>query len=320
MWGRLVERFDMRTVLRVAMLGWAVAVIFFGLFLQDFGVAVVMRGVQGLFASGFAALPFIGFTKATADQQERTRYYGHLETAISVGAIASPVLVGAVFAFYPTITMAAIGASVLLVTPFLGKVDLRWGTAEKRQATGIPRTKKRVKARVLVPTVYASAIALVLGAFEALIPTVGQGYSNSVLVGKLMTTAFEITVVAGILLKTRRTGINPILPLLLTTGLIICYAAVLFTLTVIILLIVLGLLIGLQITMGNEYASHTVQGFEETGMGLYSTLRGSGSFLGPLFMNFGFPLVLVMLAVVSLIALGFAGVHRRVLPKGSSPD
>ena len=169
--------------------------------------------------------------------------------------------------------------------------------------------------RILVPTVYASAVALVLGAFETLIPTVGEEYADSVLFGKLMTTAFEITVVAGILLKTRRPGIRPALSLLLAAGLTAGYAAAQLTLTVIILMIALGLFIGLQITMGNEYASHTVRGFEESGMGLYSTLRGSGSFLGPLFMNFGFPLILPMLAAVSLLAFSFAAVHKKVLPE-----
>lgn len=314
-WGRLGGRFGMRTTIRAAMLGWSAGVIFFGLFLHDFGVACIMRGMQGLFASGFAALPFIGFTKATGDQRQRTRYYGHLETSISIGAIAAPVLVGTAFASYPGFTMAAIGALVLLLALFSGKIDLRWHPTGDAQAAGDKRPEKGLKVRVLIPTIYASAIALILGACETLIPTIGEGFTDSLLFGKLMTTAFEITVVAGILLKTGRPGIRPTLPLLMTAGLATGYLTASFTLPVIILLIILGLCIGLQITMGNEYASHSVRGFEETGMGLYSTLRGSGSFLGPLFMNFGFPLILPMLAAVSVIAFVFTAVHRRVNDK-----
>lgn len=108
------------------------------------------------------------------------------------------------------------------------------------------------------------------------------------------------------------------LPLLLTAGLIAGFVAAQLTLVAIILMITLGLLIGLQITMGNEYAAYTVRGFEESGMGLYSTLRGSGSFLGPLFMNFGFPLILLLLAAVSLTAFTFAAVHKRVVPREES--
>ena len=320
MWGKLAERFEMRAVMRAAMLGWSAGVIFFGLFLHDFAASVLMRGVEGLFASGFAAVPLVGLPRARGGQRQRTRYYGHLDKAISVGAISAPVVVGTAFSSSPGITMAVIGGSVLLLALFSGNIDLRRDSAGETHEAGEQRPKRGLKARVLVPTVYASAVALVLGAFETLIPTVGEEYADSVLFGKLMTTAFEITVVAGILLKTRRPGIRPALPLLLAAGLIAGYAAAQLTLAVFILMISLGLFIGLQITMGNEYASHTVRGFEESGMGLYSTLRGSGSFLGPLFMNFGFPLILPMLAAVSVIAFAFTAVYRRVLPKDRPPD
>lgn len=158
-WGRLVERFKMRTVLCAAMLGWSAGVILFGLFLHDFGFAVVMRGVQGMFASGFASLPFIGFTRVTEDHQQRTIYYGHLETAISVGAISAPVLVGTAFSSFPGFTMAVIGSTVFLLTLFSGNIDPRSNSIGNAHETGVPEQKRDLKVRVLVPTLYAAATA-----------------------------------------------------------------------------------------------------------------------------------------------------------------
>ena len=63
--------------------------------------------------------------------------------------------------------------------------------------------------------------------------------------------------------------------------------------------------------MGNELAARSMRGFETTGMGVYATLRITGSFVGPLFLTIPFPLVLAVLAVVSLLALLPVLPHRR---------
>ncbi len=156
-------------------------------------------------------------------------------------------------------------------------------------------------------------MALVLGTFESLIPTVSEEWFGSVLAGKSMTMAFELAVVGGIVFKTRRPGVHLRVPAVLSAVIAAsCFVEPwLFGGSAIWLMVIAGLPVGAGITMGNEYAAASVAGFEEVGMGLYSTLRITGSFLGPLFLNVAYPQVLLALSAVSLGCVGLVLPGRK---------
>lgn len=302
-WGGLAKRFSLSTALSAATIGWASATLVLGFFVINFGAALALRAAQGCFAAGFAALPFVGFTVRNADPAQRTKHLGHVEVAVSAGAIAAPVGMGTALAIDPAVPLFAAGTLVLLIG--LGSFRLRRPapepepepkqTPERAGAAPLARSKLYV----LVPTAFAAITALHLGALEALIPTVGERFFGSVAVGKGAATAFELAVVCGILLKARREGPSKGLPIVLSGLFLAVWAFSPSGTAALALLVFIGIPVGAQVTLGNEIAARSVGGFEEKGMGVYSTLRVSGSFAGPLFMNFGFPWLLLALAAVS---------------------
>ncbi len=327
LWGAIARRTAIGRVVAGAMVGWAVVTIILGLVFTTFLPALILRALQGTFSAGFAALPFIIFARHASGEHERTKSFGTLETSVSAGAIIAPVSVGAVLAVAPQVVLPALGGVMLFsVVLWLRGAPIGSGSAQAagagaRAPSGSPAGVAPrpggeippgtvVARRVLVPTVFAAGIALVLGAFETLIPTVVEDTFGSVLGGKAVTMAFELTVVAGILLKARRPGVRATLPLVLAAVVGTAYlvavwpaspnGAAAVTAAVAALMVLAGFPVGAAVTMGNEYAAARVEGAEDVGMGLYSTLRITGSFLGPLFMNIPYPAVLAALAAVAL--------------------
>jgi MFS family permease len=304
---------------------------------EAFAVALVLRAFQGIFSAGFAALPFIVFTRHATGERERTRSFGTLETAVSAGAILAPVSVGTLLASAPQTVLVALGGAMLVFAVLWLRAESGPRTSGRGGGAGrgpshtapaaapaagpaagdlLPGTA--VARRVLVPTAFAAGIALVLGAFETLIPTVVEDTFGSVFGGKATTMAFELAVVAGILLKARRPAVRRRVPLVLALVVGTAYVATAAvppaavgapnivgapasTVAAVGLMVLGGAPIGAAVTMGNEYAAARVEGAEDVGMGLYSTLRITGSFLGPLFMNIRYPAVLAALAVVSVV-------------------
>lgn len=257
LWGALAKRASIGRVVGGAMLGWAAVTMILGLTIGRFVPALALRALQGTFSAGFVALPFIVFARHARGERERTKSFGTLETSASAGAIVAPVSVGAVLAVAPQTVLIVLGGVMLVVVvPWLRGAPT--GADVPPGPEGEMPPGRVIARRVFVPTVFAAGIALVLGAFETLIPTVVEDTFGSVLAG------FPV---------------------------------------------------GAAVTMGNEYAAARVEGSEDVGMGLYSTLRITGSFLGPLFMNIRYPAVLAALAAVALACAGLvragAGSHRN---------
>ncbi len=322
LWGALARRAPMVRIVAAAMAGWGLVTVTLGLTVGTFAVALVLRALQGAFSAGFAALPFIVFTRHAQDKRERTKSFGTLETAVSAGAIFAPISVGTLLASAPHTVLAALGGTmVVFVGLWVRDAPGSW-TLGRRAGPGPASSHAgpapggvvpgpSIARRVLVPTAFAAGIALVLGAFETLIPTVVEDAFASVIGGKVTTMAFELAVVAGILIKARRPAVGRRLPLVLALVVGVAYAAEvgapelvgaqISTLAAVGFMALAGGPIGAAVTMGNEYAAARAEGAEDVGMGLYSTLRITGSFLGPLFMNIRYPAVLASLAAVSIV-------------------
>jgi MFS family permease len=324
-WGALARRAPVTRVVPAAMLGWALVTIALGLAVGMFAVALVLRALQGAFSAGFAALPFIVFTRHAEDERERAKAFGTLETAVSAGAILAPVSVGTLLATAPQAVLTALGGAMLaLLVPWVRAEGGARVAGRGAGAAPVPTHAAPVAGptagdllpgpaiarRVLVPTAFAAGIALELGALETLIPTVVEDTFGSVLGGKVTTMAFELAVVAGILLKARWPAVGRRVPLALALVVGGAYAAAAApeivgarasALAAVGFMVLAGGPIGAAVTMGNEYAAARVEGAEDVGMGLYSTLRITGSFLGPLFMNIRYPGVLAALAVGAMV-------------------
>ncbi|MFP4206723.1 MAG: MFS transporter [Spirochaetaceae bacterium] len=312
LWGALVRRIPTRRVVTGAMLGWALVTSLLGIVVERFVAALFLRALQGLFSAGFAALPFIVFARRARGDRERAKSFGALETSVSAGAILAPVSVGTMLATAPQAVLRILGVLMFLLLLVWLRVTPR-GHPPHASAHGSPKTLQAVAVarRVLMPTAFAAGVALVLGTFETLIPTVVEEDAGSVLVGKSVTMAFELAVVAGILWKARRPAVTARLPLVLAAAIAVAYLALPWPGVPGIMLLA-GFPVGAAVTMGNEFAAARVEGAEDVGMGLYSTLRITGSFLGPLFMNITYPAVLAALAAVSLACAGlvYPGAHK----------
>ena len=356
-WGMLANRVTLKRVVAPAIGGWSVVTVALGAGIAVFEAALVLRALQGVFAAGFAALPFIALSRDTRNEHDRAKRMGMVEVSISAGAIAAPVTVGTLLAVAPQAVLSALGGGALvLLGLWLWAAEERDGALEREaQAAASERGSAvtpgpgaatqhgepdrqhpaaatqhgepaggdsaaaggsvvaggragapgpggmHIARWVMLPTLFASGIALILGAFETLIPTVAEDVFDSVMAGKSVTMAFEVAVVCGIVYKARRPGIALHVPLLVAG---VIGAAYVFAGSAVWLMVFAGLPVGAGVTMGNEYAAASVAGFEEVGMGLYSTLRITGSFLGPLVMNVAYPHVLLLLAAVSLACGG----------------
>jgi MFS family permease len=306
-WGWIAARWGLRSSFRVTAVGWSVSTMLVGFTLEAFSVALAIRVLQGVFSGGIAALPFIRSMERSGDETVRARHFGYIETAVSLGAILGPLVIGATVANVPQLGLGGTGAATLLVWLALElSGDYLSGTERKaesaqRQTSGKGRT--HIALDIAFPTAVAAIVGLLLAALETLIPTLGEDYSNSVLFGKGVTVVFEVAVVIGIILKSRRPGLMRLLPIPTITILAAAYLTADVELTVLVLLAASGVPIGALVVLGNELASVSVRGFEQKGMGAYSTLRISGSFLGPLCMNFGYPLIVLVLTFASLMCL-----------------
>ncbi len=324
-WGLSARKLGVRVSLMFAMFGWGVSTIALGLFYREVGIALAARAAQGAFSAGFAGLPFIAITQREQRQQSRVRGLSLVETAISVGAISAPMTVGLAISVSAARTFLLLGALVLVLLVVLGcrtvlgavwharknQDDVRTPASEP---SGSPDSLKdsqyrtgrngilHAAFRVAAPTTFAALTAVVLSALETLVPALGESATGSVLAGKVAVTCFECLVVVGVLTKGRSVGLRRTVPVLLGAGFAGVYLFASWQIAVVVALCLLGIAVGNQITMGNELAAERAKGLEEHGMALYATLRISGSFIGPLFMNLGYPLVFAALAVVSLLA------------------
>ncbi len=324
-WGLSARRLGVRVSLMLAMLGWGISTIVLGVFYREVGIALAARAAQGAFSSGFAGLPFIAMTQREQRHRFRVRGLSVVETAISIGAISAPMTVGLAISVSAARTFVLLGALVLALLVVLGcrtVLGAVWHARENQddvrtpasEPSGSPdsmadrrhRTERNgilhAALRVAAPTTFAAITALVLSALETLIPALGESATGSVLAGKVAVTCFECLVVVGILAKGRSAGNRRRVPVFVAAGFVGGYVFASWQIAVIVILCVLGIAVGNQITMGNELAAERAKGLEEHGMALYATLRISGSFIGPLFMNLGYPLVFAALAVVSLLA------------------
>lgn len=317
-WGALARRLWMKRSVALAMSGWAVVTAGLGMSIDVFMGALILRALQGIFAAGLAALPFIALSRESNSARDRARGMGVLEVSISAGAIAAPISVGTLLAVAPGFVLPALGfVTVGLLALWLAAggdaAGARVSAVNEAVAdAGVPVTAGREHAGqpwslrlarwVMLPTFFASGIALILSASESLIPTVAEALFDSVVIGKTLTMAFELAVVCGIVLKARRPGVRYGVPLLLSVLIAASFLMGWYGSAgpAIWLMVIAGFPVGAGVTMGNEYAASNLVGFEEVGMGLYSTLRISGSFLGPLVLNVAYPGVLLVLAAVSL--------------------
>ncbi|TVR73118.1 MAG: MFS transporter [Spirochaetaceae bacterium] len=315
MWGRIVRRRGLTNAMWLAVFGWSGAVLVMAAGLDLYAVMIAARALQGGFAAGFAAIPFIGVTaleqshSAGSSRSLRSRRMSRIEVAASIGAISGPITVGSGMVLAPRgtlVTIALIPVVVILVL-WRGKgAPTADGTptADSPRSNAHPQPSKRRRIhRLLLPVLYAAMVGLVLSAFELLVPTIVEERTTRPLVGKLAAMAFEVAVVAGVMIKARRTGVYWWLPVLVAalTALGFVVAPGLSVLMAILLAVGFG--IGAQVSMGNELAAQSMRGFETAGMGAYATLRITGSFAGPLFLTISYPFVLLALAVVSLLAL-----------------
>lgn len=325
-WGRAAVRRSVRRVFRWAAAGWTISVALLAATIDIFPLALGLRSAQGFFSAGFAALPFIAVTRITTDRTLRARLFGRIETAVSAGAILAPITVGIAFSYSRRLSLlglASLGLCCLVAASLKGEPP---GSRERGAAFGGPgenvpaggpgqpgAAAARVHRAVALPALFAALVAAQLGALETLIPQLGEEWRGSVLTGKGMTMLFEVAVVLGILVKARWPGVGLSWPVATT----LLFGAALFqgsvALRSLVVLLLAGIPIGASITMGNELAARWTAGAEEVGMGLYSTLRITGSFVGPLFMNIPYPTLLVgpMLLGVTEVATVITARSRR---------
>ena len=319
-WGRIVRRRGLGSAVRHAVLGWSTAVLFMAAGLDSFVVMITARVLQGGFAAGFAAIPFIAattFGHGDGNRSLRARRMSRIEVAASIGAISGPVTVGSGMILAPRVTLV-----VVALVPVFALIASwrRLGAAFPNRPAGTPnpgapphsaRHIPRRLHRLLLPVLYASIVGLLLSALELLVPTVVEARTARPLLGKVAAMAFEIAVVVGVIIKARLTGVSRWVPVLLSAMIASSFVAASNLAVLVAILLFVGFGVGAQVSMGNELAARSMRGFETTGMGVYATLRITGSFVGPLFLTIPFPLVLAVLAVVSLLALLPVLPHRR---------
>lgn len=322
LWGLITRRYGIRFALYAAVLGWSGAVVAMALTLDSFAPMVAARVVHGAFAAGFAAVPFIAVTALSSDHGMRTHKMSRIEIAASVGAISGPLMVGSGIVLAPRFTLLTVAAvpavfillHLLVIEPHELTGDRAPAESSPSDANAQTRMKAGFSLRILLPVAYASLVALVLSAFESLVPTVTEMLTGAPLLGKTLTVAFEITVVLGIAVKARHPGVRRMLPVSVAAGLALSLIVADLPVVLLTCLVVLGFGIGAQVTMGNELAAQTVRSSGEHGMGIYSTLRITGSFMGPLFLSIPFPAVLGALMAVSVLGVLPIQVATRTYP------
>ena len=182
-----------------------------------------------------------------------------------------------------------------------GPQPARPTSSERAPAAASHGGANHVHRLVLLPALFAALVAAQLGALETLIPLLGEQWRGSVAAGKGLTMLFEVAVVIGIVRKGIRPGVHALWTVGIALVLTSAYMLASTPSVAIVLLVAAGFPVGAAVTMGNELAGMRVAGSEEVGMGLYATLRITGSFAGPLFMNIPYPALLL-----GLIALGVA--------------
>lgn len=318
MWGRIVRRRGLACGVRLAVVGWSAAMLLMVAGLDSFVVMMIARTLQGGFAAGFAAIPFIAATRSDRGGDDRSlcsRRMSRIEVAASVGAILGPVTVGSGMVLAPRITLGVVALVPVCLLPALRRRLDATVTLGAATASG-PRTpptagdqhnsEEQIRGRlhrVVRPVLYAAMVGLLLSAFELLVPTVIEAHTSRPLLGKIAAMAFESAVVIGVMVKARLVGLFRWLPLLTAAMIALGFVAASNLAVLVVLLLGVGLGIGAQVSMGNELAALSVRGFETAGMGAYATLRITGSFAGPMFLTIPFPLLLAVLAAVALMAV-----------------
>ena len=308
LWGALARRFSFRAAFRLAALGWIIATLSLGFVLHRFEAALAARIAQGFFASGLTALSFVGITKSTRDKAAGSRRLGRLEAAATIGAVIGPATMGVgvtLAAPASFITVAALVALIVVAKELLS-------TPAALSPAGIKAPMDwTVLYRVLPSTGFAAAVGLILGALQTLIPSLSSPFAASMPVAIIGATMFQVLIVPGLILQSKRHRRGPGVPILVSVVLVLAFILSPFRIVVVGLVVFLGFLLGMGITMGNQLAASAVTGSEDMGMSIYSTLRIGGSFIGPLFMNIAYPGILLALATVSLLSAKLVVTYNR---------
>lgn len=205
-WERVALGRNLDRVFRWATIGWAASVALLAVAIDLFAVALLLRGVQGFFSAGFAALPFISAMRASGRREVGARVFGWIEASVSVGAILAPVSVGLAFSCAPQLSLLGlvVPALILLATTYFSDgmptsessvMDstvaplpyLDTSRDDLPHSIGLGRYEGAAHRLIFVPAPFAALIATQLGAVETLIPLLGEKWHGSVLVSKVMT-------------------------------------------------------------------------------------------------------------------------------------
>jgi MFS family permease len=310
-WGVPIRRFGERPVIAAAAALATLSMLAQAAFLPSPAAMITSRFFFGLADSALVAAILVSGSKAGLSPAAERTYFSLFETFASSGAIAGPLLLGSAFVFAPRLTLAVSGA--------LFGVYLAGSFSRLRSfPPAPPHMRRKVSPRLIAPTAFAVAMLSVLVAFEVYVPSFVEAQTANPVLGKLVVTVFEGLVVLGTVLKARIPGLPLAVPLL-------CFAAIGIAYLVSASLPLLALLagvtavgLGLSLSLGNEYASAVTAGYEESGMTVYSAFKISGNFFGPYIPAIGFPVLLLPLSALALVATGLVALKDKMIKQEDS--
>lgn len=304
-WGPILRKYGERKAFLTGLTGWGISFFFVALFLNNPILAIVFRGLQGLFDPLFFNIALTGVSKANIDLKKKSKYYGYVEIMGSLGAILGPLVLGTGFIYFPYIFLFALAIFLTIYGLFNYKnvddVKIDYSKKEKKKFSPI----------IFLATIFGIITLIAIVSNQVIIPVYVESHFNMPVLGKILSSAFSLFVMFGNFIKHKIYGIKKWLPI--SVGIII-FASYLFISNPLIYLpiaIFSGLLLGLSLTMSSEYASILSKGFEDTGMSVFSSLRISGNIFGPYLAALSMPLVLISLAAMTIISAGLLTVSEE---------
>lgn len=329
--GLATRRWGTGRVLTGSLIGWAAASALLVLTLATPLLAVPLRFFLGLCDASLSIAPMVIATKAIGSERERARYYGAFETAASVGAITGPLAVGGLFLVAPRLALAVLAAMAALCAlilrnriPEVGGGDAAHGSRSGAGAADDPgsqraeagaRSAERLSASfkippaMFIPVLFGVATIVVLVAIETALPGFVVEQMGVPVAGKAAVTLFELIAVGGVIAKSRVPGTYSWVLFALAAALGAAFLAAGAALTAV-LLVATAFLIGLCLTMSNEYAAVVAAGSEESSMSVYVSFKVSGGFFGPYVAALGTPLLFLPLAGLAVLTGGLILLHK----------
>ncbi|AFG37112.1 MFS transporter [Spirochaeta africana] len=314
-WGPFVRRYGVKTGMVTALLIWSAALGGMSVLLAQYPAALLLRLLHGFGGAGMAAVPFIAAATRSTHTATQSRRMGRIELSASLGAISGPLVFGSAMVLSPRLALTGVaGTGMALFGTILLAVPRSQPPSREKPAK--PATAVPVLQHMAPAILYAIIAACLLSALETLIPTAAESATDSALAGKIAAALFEAIVLAGILYQSRQ-----IHPDTRAGGLLaIAFSCLLLSvvlpgeawLPMVLLLILSGLWVGRMVAGGNQFAARRAQNAAARGMGLYSTIRISGSIIGPMLMNLPTAGLFATLAILCVIAdITRTGIRQR---------